>query len=108
LRCGSSSLYIRHGIIGFVGSRSGRRPRTSHGGTCTKLEYNQKNFLRLIPASLLARYFEKRRALREIDWESDPEVDQINDALMALQLEERQGISVDFQNVHRLASCYRR
>ncbi len=62
-----------------------------------KLEYNQRNFLRLVPAALLGRFFGMRGVLREIDWEADPEVDEINDALMALPLEERQAIAVDFQ-----------
>lgn len=69
-----------------------------------KLEYNQRNFLRLIPAALLGRFFARRGVLREIDWDASPEVDEINDALMALPLEERQAIAVDFQNAYRLAS----
>ncbi|MFZ5926314.1 MAG: hypothetical protein ACOYX1_02590 [Acidobacteriota bacterium] len=68
-----------------------------------KLEYNQRNFLRLVPAALLGRFFRMRGVLREIDWDASPEVDQINDALMALPLEERQAIAVDFQNAYRLA-----
>jgi hypothetical protein len=69
-----------------------------------KLEYNQRNFLRLVPAALLGRYFASRGLLREIDWDASPEVDEINAALVALPREERQAIAVDFQNVHRLAS----
>ncbi|MGC8732033.1 MAG: hypothetical protein ACP5RC_07215 [Halothiobacillaceae bacterium] len=45
-----------------------------------------------------------RGVLREIDWDAGPEVDEINDALMALPIEERQAIAVDFQNAYRLAS----
>jgi len=76
----------------------------SRKGLCMKLEYNQRNFLRLVPAALLGRFFERRGVLRAIDWDASPEVDEINDALMALPLEDRQSIAVDFQNVHRLTS----
>lgn len=54
-----------------------------------KLEYNQRNFLRLVPAPLLGRFFERRGVLRAIDWDASPEEDEINDALMALPLDGR-------------------
>ena len=38
-----------------------------------KLEYSQRNFLRLVPAALLGRYFTSRGVLREIDWDAPPE-----------------------------------
>ena len=61
-----------------------------------KLEYKQRNFLRLVPAALLGRYFPSRGVLREIDWEAPPEVDEIDAALVALPREERQAAAVDF------------
>jgi hypothetical protein len=54
-----------------------------------KLEYNQRNFLRLVPAALLGRFFEGRGVLREVDWDASFEVNEIGEALTALPVEER-------------------
>lgn len=68
-----------------------------------KLEYNPRNFLRLVPAPLLQEYFDWRQLLTAYDWDSFS-VDSLYDAWMALPAKERQAISVDFQNAFALAS----
>ena len=71
-----------------------------------KLEYNPRNFLRLVPTPLLQEYFEQRKQLQDLDWEGldDQDIEPIYDAWMALPPEARQSISVDFQNATGLAS----
>jgi hypothetical protein len=71
-----------------------------------KLEYNPRNFLRLVPAPLLREYFDQRQRLQEFDWDglADGNVEPIYGAWMALPAEERQAISVDFQNAVALCS----
>ncbi len=71
-----------------------------------KLEYNPRNFLRLVPVPPLREYFDQRQWLQELDWDgvSDGDVTPIYDAWMALPAEERQAISVDFQNAVALCS----
>lgn len=70
-----------------------------------KLEYNPRNVLRLVPSPLLHQYFEKRGALRELQWnELAGNVEPVYGAWMALPAVERQAVSVDFQNAFGLAS----
>lgn len=70
-----------------------------------KLEYNPRNFLRLVPIPLLHEYFDKREVLQDLEWdELNGNIEPIYEAWMALPAEERQAISVEFQNALALGS----
>jgi len=70
-----------------------------------RLEYNQKNFLRLVPTALLGEYFQQRGLLTDLDWEvAAGDLELLNNAIVALPGHERQSVTVDFQNADLLAS----
>jgi hypothetical protein len=70
-----------------------------------RLEYNQRNFLRLVPTPLLGEYFQQRDLLCEFDWAQAPgDIEHLNNAIVALPGHERQAVTVDFQNADLLAS----
>lgn len=67
-----------------------------------KHEYNPKNFLRIASPDLLHTYFEQRRLLGSYNWEGC-DADSLFAALSDVPADERQAVSVDFQNVFTLA-----
>jgi hypothetical protein len=67
-----------------------------------KHEYNPKNFLRIASPDLLQTYFEQRRLLGSYNWEIC-DADSLFAALSDVPADERQAVSVDFQNVFTLA-----
>jgi hypothetical protein len=70
-----------------------------------RLEYNQRNFLRLVPTPLLGEYFQQRDLLSDFDWAQAPgDIEILNNAIVALPGHERQAVTVDFQNADLLAS----
>ena len=70
-----------------------------------KLEYNPRNFLRIVPIELLRQYFDANNTLQDLAWsELEEDIEPLYAAWMKLPADQRKAMSVDFQQVLGLAS----
>lgn len=70
-----------------------------------KLEYNPRNFLRLVSRALLQSYFEQRSLLTEFGWDAvADDVEHLYVAWMGMPAADRQAAWVDFENAFGLCS----
>lgn len=70
-----------------------------------RLEFNPRNFLRLVSVYLLREYFEQHNLLSDFDWNGLPNsVEPLYSAWMALPARDRQAVWVDFETAFGLSS----